>query len=114
MQGWESLDGTFGLPDADDEHVVAAAVVAGAGVIVTHNLKDFPRDRVPAEIELQAPEEFAHNAASLNLSAALRAIETISARSGRRGPKPSPKDILDILESRYGFLDVVTILRDAV
>ena len=112
--GWEPLDGTFGLPDADDEHVVAAAVIAGADVIVTQNLKDFPRGLVPAGIELQAPDKFAHNAASLNPSAALRAIDVIAARSGRHGPKLAPKDVLDILESRYGFVDAVAILRDPI
>ncbi|MFF0818626.1 PIN domain-containing protein [Rhodococcus sp. NPDC003318] len=59
VTGWEPLDGSYGLPDPDDEHVVAAAVVGGAGVIVTHNFKDFPEGLVPKHIQVVSPAEFA-------------------------------------------------------
>ncbi|WP_230204834.1 PIN domain-containing protein [Parafrankia elaeagni] len=42
VSGYEPLIDGLKLPDPDDRHVLAAAVKAGAQVIVTRNLKDFP------------------------------------------------------------------------
>jgi PIN domain len=108
--GWQALEGSFGLPDENDEHVLAAAVIGGAGVIVSHNLRDFPRHLVPSGIGLQSPAEFAHHTVSLNPPAALHAIATISVRSGRKGPHRTVSDILTILNDRYGFIDAVATL----
>jgi hypothetical protein len=44
---------------AKDRHVAAAAVKAGAQVIVTSNLKDF--DALPEGLEAQSPDEFLIN-----------------------------------------------------
>lgn len=48
------------LPDADDAHVVATALDAGASVIVTFNLRDFPSAALePLGIVAVHPDQFA-------------------------------------------------------
>lgn len=59
VSGWEPLDGSFSLPDPKDEHVVAAAVIGSAGVIVTDNLKHFPRAKLPEHIDVQTGRDSA-------------------------------------------------------
>ena len=111
ITGWEGLDGTYGLPDPDDEHVVAAAVVAGAGAIVTLNTKDFPATLLPSGLETLRPAEFAANTVSLDPHRALHAIRTIASRSGAQGQARTVTELLDILLRRYGFDDAVDQLR---
>lgn len=112
VAGWEALEGSFGLPDVDDEHVVAAALLGGAGVLVTHNVRDFPAARLPAGLEVQVPSQFAHHAVSVQPEAAMRAVRAVSARSGVHGPSLTVERILKVLDQRYGFTDAVRLLSD--
>lgn len=111
VDGWEGLEGSYGLPDEDDEHVVAAAVVGNAGAIVTANLKDFPATCLPAGLDVVSPADFAFNTVSLDPLVAWRAIDLMAARSGRRGRQRSGYQILDDLEARYTMGEVADLLR---
>lgn len=114
VTAWESLEGTFGLPDPDDEHVAAAAVIARAGAIVTENLKDFPAARLPADLQVLPAAEFAFNSVGVDPVASLRAVEAIAERSGRAGNNWTVGDMLTLLEARYGMTDAVSLLRAAL
>ncbi len=70
ITGYESLVPSIELPDPDDRHVLAAAIVGRCDVIVTQNLKDFPEDALaPFGINVQHPDEFLCN--HLNLASGL-------------------------------------------
>lgn len=111
VTGWEPLEGSYGLPDPDDEHVVAAAQIAGAGVIVTANLKDFPSKLLPDGIDAVPVTEFTRDAVSLSPTRSLAAIAQIASRSGRTGPKLSELDIVQVLEERYGMTEAMALVR---
>jgi len=98
----------FGLPDPNDEHVLAAAFAAGAEVIVTDNTKDFPAERLPVPIVTILPAQFARDAVSVD---APRALAAISAMAQRRSDTPVAH-ILDHLEANYGMFEACSLLRD--
>ena len=55
---YADLIDSLSLPDPDDRHVLAAAIRAGADVIVTYNLGDFPADALTTfGIEAQHPDD---------------------------------------------------------
>lgn len=108
VSGWEPLEGSYGLPDRDDEHVVAAAVVGGAGAIVTDNLKHFPTRCIPAHIQVLDAREFAANTCDVDPSRAIAALNEIARRHQR--PPQTPQELLRLLVDRYGMVDVGEIL----
>lgn len=109
---WEALDGTFGLPDPDDEHVVAAALVGGAGVIVTSNLKDFPPHQIPDPLTVLSPAQFAADTVAVSPDIAHRAVAEMASRFVR--PKLAINQILDRLAHRYNMIESIEIIRRTI
>ena len=59
VEGYEHRVAALLLPDLDDRHVLAAAIHAGARVIITANLRDFPAEALaPFDIEAIHPDRF--------------------------------------------------------
>jgi predicted nucleic acid-binding protein len=111
VSGWEPLEGIFELPDPNDEHVVAAAVIGGADVIVTENCRDFPANRLPAHLEILSAAVFARNTVDLSPLGAIAAVDEIVARSGRIGPVLTRNYVLEVLEKRYDMGEAVSAMR---
>ena len=67
--------------DPKDRHVTAAAVKAGAQVVVTENIRDF--SKLPDGIEAQTADDFLCNLFDLNPDRMMLALEKICARRRR-------------------------------
>ena len=73
------------LPDENDRHVLAAAIVGRCDVIVTNNLKDFPSDMTSKyDIEAQHPDVFLSNHLDLYPSKFCSAVRKVRRRHVRK------------------------------
>jgi hypothetical protein len=83
VQNYENLIDGLKLPHDEDRHVLAAAIKAGAQVIVTFNTKHFPPEAIDPkgiqEMEAQDPDTFLFNLIDLNPQAAAKVIRDIEA-----------------------------------
>jgi predicted nucleic acid-binding protein len=109
VTGYESLIGSLALPDPDDRHVLAAAIVAGASVIVTYNLRDFPFESLARyEIEAQHPDEFVRHVIDL---APVLVVDVVRAQQASLKNPPLTIDTLLALFEQIGLAETVAELR---
>lgn len=109
VTGFEPLIEGLKLPDPDDRHVLAAAIHAGAQVIVTNNRKDFPPDYLGDwGIERKNADEFVMDRMGLDDRVVYACIQEI-ATSRRRAPNTF-EDVLGQLE-KSGLTESVAALR---
>jgi len=109
VTGYEPLIDAVTLPDPDDRHVLAAAIRAGADVIVTFNTKDFPAEALqPWGIEAQHPDDFLGFQFELAPQVVCEAARQVRMRL--KNPPKSVADYLATLESQ-GLPQFVAALR---
>lgn len=109
VTGYEQLVPCLELPDADDRHVLAAAIVGRCDVIVTQNLKDFPGELLASfGIEAQHPDVFLVNHLDLFPGSFCHAVAKVRARL--KNPPYSIEQYLAIL-TRQGLVATASELK---
>jgi hypothetical protein len=97
------------LPDANDRHVLAAAIRCQAGVIVTMNVRDFPENVVARYgISVQHPDEFLAHLFDLKPAVVCTAIREM--RASLINPPKTVRELLDDL-LRVGLPNTVSQLE---
>lgn len=109
VTGYEALVPALTLPDPDDRHVLAAAIVGRCDAIVTQNLKDFPPEALaPFGIETQHPDDFLRNQLSLAPGLVCSALRKVRARF--KNPPKSVDEYFAIL-TQQGLVATVADLE---
>jgi predicted nucleic acid-binding protein len=112
VENYEYLIESLTLPDPNDRHVLAAAIVGHADAIVTFNLKDFPPEIVAKHgIEILHPDDFFADQYDLDPPRALTVIKRIRARLKK--PPLTAEQLIDNYES-LGLVQTAALLRKAI
>lgn len=110
VEGYEALIPAM-TNHPKDRHVLAAAVRASIGVIVTENVSDFPSlSCEPYDIEIQTADEFLSYALDQDPPAVIGAVRAMAAK--RRNPPMPPPELVTALSERLpGFCaEVIPLL----
>ena len=112
VEGHEALIPALDLPDADDRHVLAAAIRAGAAHIVTANLKDFPAEALaPYGVEATSPDAFLAATYELYPRQATAALRRMR-QAYRKPPMTASELVLDLM--RVGLPRLAALVRQEI
>ncbi len=107
VTGFEGLISAM-TNDEKDRHVLAAAVVGRADVIVTFNLTDYPdAARKPLHIAAQAPDEFALHLWTLYPPAIIQVLHSLASKRVR-GTWTARQVLEELTEALPGFVAAVS------
>jgi cytosine/adenosine deaminase-related metal-dependent hydrolase len=99
VSGYQNLIATVNIPDSDDRHVIAAAIKAGASVVLTWNLRDFPATTLTKHgLRIQTPDTFL--AELHDQEPDLMVGSLANARRNLSKSRVSASDFVDILDSQ--------------
>lgn len=109
VTGYEHVLPALTLPDQDDRHVLAAAIVGRADVIVTFNLSDFPKPILQIYgIEAQHPDDFIRRQLESSPEQVFTAVRR--QRHSLRNPPKTAEELLNTLEHQR-LTETVAYLR---
>jgi len=107
---YEKIEDIVELPDKNDHHVLAAAIKCGAQVIVTFNIKDFPKLELEKySIEVKHPDDFVLDLIDLDLAKVLAAIR--DQRAALKNNQPTPEEFVDHM-MKCGLTNSASKIKD--
>ena len=91
---YEPLIETLTLPDIKDRHVLAAAIKTNANLIVTNNLKDFPKEYLSSfGLSAKCADDFFTDIIDINHETSVEAFNKLVLNK-----KKPPYDAFDVLD----------------
>mgnify|MGYP003133693836 FL=1 len=109
VDNYESLVNALELPDDKDRHVLAAAIKTNANIIVTNNIKDFPKEYLATfGLVAKSADDFITDTIDLNNDLALEAFRALVLN--RTNPNLDEFQILDRFR-KNGLIDSANYLH---
>ncbi|HLS94126.1 MAG TPA: PIN domain-containing protein [Sphingobacterium sp.] len=106
---YEGIIPNLTLPDLNDRHVLAAAIKSNANVIVTNNIKDFPKDYLNSfGLGIKTADDFLTDIIDLNHEVSIKAFREMVVH--KKNPKMDMYQVLDQLR-KSGLTDTANYLH---
>lgn len=110
VDDYHPIISTLNLPDTNDHHVLAVAIKSFASIIVTYNLKDFPKHILDQyAVEALHPDDFIMHLIDLNPGVVCSYVK--KHKESLKNPPYSVERYLDNLK-KHQLLKTVNFLQD--